>query len=139
MTFSFKDLVEKGYLNTSDVLQKDCLWFCFADLLQEDLNAIKEHWNTHRIRRSRHDTVFGVPNVLYYLPEGRGGESDLLLSVPDYKLSYVENHLIEKEEGNAHFEYFQHVVDSLDIPKPKHWRESLQLYHKLVSVSVFGA
>ena len=77
--------------------------------------------------------------MLYYLPEGRGEESDLLLSVPDYKLSYVENHLMGKEEGNAHFEYFQYVVDSLDIPKPQHWREALQLYHKLVSVSVLGA
>ena len=135
----FKDLVETGELNTSDALQKDCLWFCFAELLQEDLNAVKEHWNTHRIRKSRHDTVPGVPDVLYYLPEGRGGESGLLLSVDDNKISYVENHLIEKEEGNEHFEYFQYVMDSLGLEKPTNWREALQLYRKLVSVSVSGA
>lgn len=39
----FKDLVEAGDLNTGDALQKDCLWFCFAELLQEDLDAVKEH------------------------------------------------------------------------------------------------
>lgn len=77
--------------------------------------------------------------MLYYLLEGRGGEPDLLVSVPDNKISYVESHLIEKEEGNEHFEYFQYVMDSLDLEKPTHWREALQLYHKLVSVSVSGA
>ena len=61
----FEDLVEAGDLNTGDVLQKDCLWFCLAELLQEDLDAVKEHWNTHRIRKSRNDTTPGVPDVLY--------------------------------------------------------------------------
>ena len=95
----FKDLVETGDLNTSDELQKGCLWFCIAELLQEDLNAVKEHWNTRGIRKSRNDTVAGVPDVLYYLPEGRGGESGLLLSVDDNKISYVENHLIKNRRG----------------------------------------
>ena len=61
----FKDVVEAGDLNTGDALQKDCLWFCFAELLQEDLDAVKEHWNTHRIRKSRNGTIPGVPDVLY--------------------------------------------------------------------------
>lgn len=120
-------------------MQKDCLWFCFAELLQEDLDALKEHWNTHRIRKSRNDTTPGVADVLYYLPEGRGGKPDLLHSVPDDKISYVESQLIEKQEANEHFEYFQYVMDSLDLEKPTHWREGLQLYHKLLSVSVSGA
>ena len=133
----FKDLVEAGDLNTGDALQKDCLRFCFAELLQEDLDAVKEYWNTHRIiRKSRNDTIPGVPDVLYYLPEGRGGKPDLLLPVPGDKISYVENHLIEKQEANEHFEYFQNVMDSLDLEKPTHWRETLKLYYKLVSVSV---
>lgn len=34
------DLIEAGDLNTGDVLQKDCLWFCFLELLQEDLGAV---------------------------------------------------------------------------------------------------
>ena len=66
------------------------------------MNAVIEHWSTHRIRKSRNDTVAGVPDILYYLPEGRGGESGLLLSVDDNKITYVENHLIEKAEGNDH-------------------------------------
>ena len=30
------------------------------------------------------------------------------------------------------FEYFQYVMDSLDLEKPTHWREALKLYYKLV-------
>ena len=134
----FKDLVERGDLNTSNNLQKDCLWFCFAELLQQDLDAVVEHWNTHRIRKSRHDTIHGVPDVLYYLPEGRGGESGLLLRVPDNKINYVEDHLIERDENNEYFEYFQCVMESLHLAKPSNWRESLQLYNRLVYVSASG-
>ena len=63
----------------------------------------------------------------------------MLLSVPDNKINYVENHLIVKEEVSEHFEYFQYVMDSLDLAKPTHWREALQLYHSLASVSVSGS
>ena len=70
------------------------------------LRCHKEHWNTHRIRRSRNDTIPGVSDVLYYLLKGRGGRPDLPLSVPADKISYVENHSIEKQEANEHFEYF---------------------------------
>lgn len=59
----FRYLVESD-LNTSDALQNDCLWFCFAELLQEDLDSVIEHWNTHCMSKSRHDTIAGVPDAL---------------------------------------------------------------------------
>lgn len=76
--------------------------------------------------------------MLYYLPEGRGGESGLLLTVPDNKINYVEHHLIERDENNEYFEYFQYVMGSLHLAKPSNWRESLQLYNRLVYVSASG-
>ena len=33
----FKDLVETGDLDTSNDMQKECLWYCFSGLLQQDL------------------------------------------------------------------------------------------------------
>ena len=59
----FRYLVESD-LNTSDALQNDCLWLCFAELLQEDLDSVTEHWNTHCVIKSRHDTIAGVPDAL---------------------------------------------------------------------------
>lgn len=45
----FKSLVEHGIFNPGDEIQMACLWFCFAHLLQDDLDKVKEHWNTHLI------------------------------------------------------------------------------------------
>ena len=63
--------------------EKECLWFCFARILQENLNHVKEHWNSHYIRRSRYDTVRRRPDTLFYLPEVHGGSPGLLQPVPE--------------------------------------------------------
>lgn len=52
----FKDLVDERQLVTTSELQMECQWFCFSDVLQE-LDEIKEHWNTHFTWKSRHDTI----------------------------------------------------------------------------------
>ncbi|CAB4018715.1 Hypothetical predicted protein [Paramuricea clavata] len=44
----------------------ECLWFGFESLLQNDLDKVKNHWNTHRIRRSKYGTVPGVPDILVF-------------------------------------------------------------------------
>ena len=53
----FKSLMEQEIFNPGDEIQMACLWFCFAQLLPDDLDKVKEHWNTHLIRGSRHDTI----------------------------------------------------------------------------------
>lgn len=40
----FKDLIEQGDLSMSNELQKECLWFCFHQLLQQDLTSVKRLW-----------------------------------------------------------------------------------------------
>ena len=47
----------------------ECLWFCFSNLIQQDLDHVKDHWNTHNIQRSRYDTFPGRPDELFHLPE----------------------------------------------------------------------
>ena len=78
----FKDLEDQQVFNRASELQSECLWFVFASLLQADLDYVKEHWNTHYIRKSRYDTVAGRPDSLYFLPEVNGGVSDIILPVP---------------------------------------------------------
>ena len=56
-------MVDKRIVDLTSDLEKECLWFCFSYLLQNILDEIKENWNTHRIRGSRHDTVKGRPDV----------------------------------------------------------------------------
>lgn len=61
----FKDLEQQGTFNPASELESECLWFCFVQLLQEDVEQLKEHWNTHYIGKWRHDTVSGRPDSLY--------------------------------------------------------------------------
>ncbi|PFX34815.1 RNA-directed DNA polymerase from mobile element jockey [Stylophora pistillata] len=65
----FKDLAEQQVYTIGNDLQMECLWFCFSNVVQQDLDTVKDHWNTHYIRGSNHDTVKGKPDELFYLPE----------------------------------------------------------------------
>jgi len=60
---------------TSNFYHRDCLRFCFMDLLQEELDETQKMWNTHLIRHARSpDQVNGITNELFYIPHV-GGEA----------------------------------------------------------------
>ena len=68
----FKDMVYSGLFDLGNTLHMECIWFCFHGVLQDDLYNVRLHWNTHRIRSSRHGTIPGIPYVLYHLPDQSG-------------------------------------------------------------------
>ena len=41
----------------------------FSELLQAELDKMKEEWNTHRIRRLSYVKVAEIPDKMYFLPE----------------------------------------------------------------------
>ena len=88
-------MLEQGIVDTTNTLHMECLWFCFAGLLQRNLNQAKTHWNTHYVRKSRHDTISGKPNFLYYMPETHNGESGLIKEIPENEFNYVRNNLVQ--------------------------------------------
>ncbi len=126
----FKDLVAQGILDLSSELDMECLWFCFAELIQKVLNEVKEHWNTHSIRKSRHDTVSGRPDSLFYLPNHSGG-NEYMISVPETEISYVREHVVELHHSNIYQDYFDYALQACSYNKPNDWREALQLYNVL--------
>ena len=75
--------MEQEIFNPGDEIQMACLWFCFAQLLQDDLDEIKQHWYTNLIRGSSHDTISGRPDELFFLPELHGGVDGLLHPILD--------------------------------------------------------
>lgn len=91
----FKDLEDQGTFNPASELESECLWFCFAPLLPQDINQLKEHWNTRYIRKSRHYTIPGRPNSLYYLPENHGRAPNLKAHVPNNEMEYARVQLVE--------------------------------------------
>ena len=53
----FKSLVQEGMLVLGHPLHMECVWFVFANFLQQELDIVKEEWNTHYIRRSNFTEV----------------------------------------------------------------------------------
>ena len=92
-----------------------CLWFCFADLIQQDLDFVKIHWNTHYNHQSRHDTVPGKPDELYFLPENFG-VLDLLQPVSPGKLDEARMKCKTTDSKNAYHFYFWWRDSSLSQP-----------------------
>ncbi|EDO47548.1 predicted protein [Nematostella vectensis] len=133
----FKDMIEKA-VHTADKLHLECLWFCFAELLQNDLKRVGDSWNTHYIRKSRHDTVAGRPDAIFHLPESYGGIDNLLVPVSQHDMSYAYTHLVQQDEDDEYQEYFRYVLHSLNKKKPEHWREALQMYEELLHIAVNG-
>ena len=105
------------FLICTNEIHKETLWFCFADLLQADLDKVKDYWNTHRIRKSRHGTISGAPDMMYFLPEDFG-YSDCIHPVSTEKLAEVEskieewrNDTILEDHDMIFHEYFQYVME----------------------------
>ena len=130
----FKDLIEPGHFNTSSDVEKECLWYCFANLLQQDLTAVKQHWNSHYIRKSRFDTVAGRPNELYFLAECTGTQ-DYAEDVTEAKFQDMSQYCHGYEEENVIQEYFHAVGDELRLLQPTHWRQALAMYRNLCEIA----
>ena len=97
---------------------------------QKELDSVKEQWNTHRIRKSRNDTVPGRPDSLFFLPDLHGAK-DCLVDVPAAKIEFGTQHITDGTD-NEHQEYFDYARISLSMPLPDNWQEALQLYKKLM-------
>ena len=74
------------------------------------------------------DTIRGRPNAIYSWPVSHGGLSGLIVNVPENELAYASDYLIEIEEGNEYENYFNYVMNALDLHQPGNWREALELY-----------
>ena len=131
-------MVDKRAVDLTSELQMECLWFCFSQLLQKVLDEIREHWNTHRIRRSRHDTINGRPDSLYYLPELHGVTDQFLLPISEPESRYVHAHIIERDSDNYFQDYFSYVSNLCHLGQPSDWKEALDLYNTLLQCAYNG-
>ena len=131
----FKSLAEQEIFNPGDEIQMACLWFCFAQLLQDDLDKVKEHGNTHLIRGSRHDTISGRLDELFFLPELHGGVDGLLHPILDDEIKSMQENLTYEEEENIHQGYFEYVLENTEFQLPHSVEEGLSLYKELLEIA----
>ena len=127
--------MEQEIINPGDEIQMACLWFCFAQLLHDDLDKVKEHWNTHLIRGSRHDTNSGRPDELFFLPELHGGVDGLLHPMLDDEIQSRRENLTYEEEESIYQGYFEYVLENTKLQLPHSIEEGLSLYKKLLEIA----
>ena len=110
-------MIEREVFVPGNELQDECLWFSFCGILQEDLDHVRNHWNSHYIRESRFDTIGGIPDELYCIPEYYG-MNDFIVPVPSDKICHARNANPIQNEENVLQEYFQYVVEANGLHLP---------------------
>ena len=64
-------------------MESECLFYCFGELIEKELDCFKNSWNSHRIRRQMNSNSLsrpsGRPDILYFTPDFVNS------SVRDYK------------------------------------------------------
>ena len=134
----FQDVEADGKIDMTSEMNKECLWYCFSGVLQADCDAVKDRWNTHYIRRSRHNTVRGRPDSLFFLPEYHGAVNNLLTRVAPNELECVSQQIIAEQFCNEYQEYFDYVSQGLNIAAPTTWKEAFQQYEQLTHIAENG-
>ena len=102
--------MEQEIFNPGDKIQMACLRFCFAQLLQDDLDK----------------------DELFLLPELHGGETGLLHPVLDDEIQSIREKLTYEEEKSIYQEYFEYVLDNTVLQLPNSFEEGLSLYKQLL-------
>ena len=132
----FKDLVATGILDTSSKLHLECLWFCFIKVMKKGLCEIKNSWNSHYVRKSRHHTPSGIPDQLFFLPESVHAENHGKL-YQQTDIAAIERHITtsDNETHQLYQEYFQYNCAVLGLREPNTWRDSFSMFRRLVEVA----
>lgn len=117
----FKDLIDIGLLDTDNKIHLELVRYCFLNIIQQQLNNTKKHWNLHTIRKMKNNVCpSGIPNVLYECPS--------LYKTEDFKFSLCHESLmsLEKElcKSKEYFlvekeikELFDSLLDAADMNK----------------------
>ena len=135
----FLDSESNGRLDITSLKDRECLWFSFASIIQSELDVMKDHWNSHRIRSSRFETVPGKPDVLYYLPDISGGASDLKLHVTEQEPIAVSEYIAtESNPTNEYQEYFEYAIRSFQLENPSNYQQELEVFLMLKHTTLNG-
>ena len=93
------------------------------------------HWNTHYIRQSRHETVAGRPDELFFNPENRGATSHLQ-PIDEDLMQNLKNQCKEANEATDHQLYISvFVLEHENLSMPNYWQKAVDLFEHLTSVT----
>ena len=83
----FKEMLELNQFDNTNDLHLDCARFVFGPILNRELAAFKDYWNSHYIKRNASTDPnirpHGRPDVLYFTPNLRTNGQ-----IQDYKSQF---------------------------------------------------
>ena len=130
-----KGMCDSGILELGNEFHMECLWFCFWRVIQNELDEVRNHWNSHYIRRSHHGTVPGIPDILFFLP-GNTGAVDCLVPVSSTKIQQVEPQCLMEEEENVFKEYFEYLMETNSWDYAMNARDAFSLFQSINQLQV---
>ena len=114
-----------------NIIETECLWYCFLTILQNDFNSAKDHWNTHRVRNSRFQTIHGRPNALYEISSRSRGQEFLKLTISNEMFNQTAASVTEEEHPDDYQGYFSYLMEVLERQQPGTWQEALSFFIEL--------
>lgn len=113
----FKGMVEHGYYNPDNQIHKSIFWYCFSPIVKKELTKVKEHWNSHYIRRSAHSKVYGRPDQMFFHPKYPFLDQIHLVNTNDIEVikETVEENLPIDLEPSVYDEYTDYLANALGI------------------------
>ena len=136
----FKALVDEGKLLLGNYFHMECIRYVFSDLLQANLDCVKNEWNNHFIRRSNNCMVWGIPDELYYFPEN-WDYNECGIEVDENELSILENETnvfqdeLEIETGDKElFIFFSYIIEQYQFEyPPRDWTNARIMFETIVN------
>ncbi|XP_061167357.1 uncharacterized protein LOC133176218 [Saccostrea echinata] len=130
----FKELEKDGHFTIGDKLHTALVQYCYMEIIRTELEEVKFAWNNHRIRNQKlGDTVPGIPELLYHVPE--------MLGIPE-----CQNYIHPLDVNEEKFKFlksqccFRNDLDK-DIQEPldvicSHYRPSSVFEAKAMYISL---
>ena len=131
----FKDLKDQGVYNESDLVQAECLSFCFMRLLQDELARTVQEWNLHKTRPSSNESSPpGRPETLFFLPELTSTIS-YLNNVPAVDVDVARDVCCQSPDthlADTFAELAQIIMDEKNLEMPSSPQSALDVYSELL-------
>jgi len=130
----FESLQEFGAFHPGSVQETECMRYCFMAVVQKDLDAVRQQWNTHRIRPSAGARCLaGIPDELFYLPPSSA--VDCMLRDPVQLHVELQAELEEQQacQDSERESYFDYLCSFHNWHAPTDADSAVALYLRLLS------
>ena len=133
----FKDVRDSGLYYDDDIIHRECLKFCFMDVIQSELHRAALEWNVRRILPSSNvESPSGKPDVLYFVPAAAAESQDSMTPVDIDKVEIAEVTCAKQPQAKGCSPFFKElcklIMEDKGLEPATAAEEVLQLYLDLL-------